>query len=120
MKKSIIAIIAAVSLLSLTAAITMASSHGHGNHGHSSHGSASGAIGSTVSANGEVIALDPTGRTITLHHEPIRALRWPAMTMELDLENPSIAEGLAEGDRIVFDLKRLTETDYLITGIRKR
>ncbi|UCZ56727.1 copper-binding protein [Desulfurispirillum indicum] len=115
MKKSIIAIIAAVSLLSLTAAITMASSHGH-----AGHGSSGAAIGSTVSANGEVIALDPSGKTITLHHEPIRALRWPAMTMELDLESPSIAEGLAEGDRIVFDLKRLTETDYLITGIRKR
>jgi len=40
--------------------------------------------------------------------------------MDLDLADPALAEGLQAGDAIVFELKRLGATDYVITAIRKR
>lgn len=118
MKKTIIAAIAGVSIIFALSATAMAASHGHGNHGKSS--TPAGPETTLVSANGVVTAVDPAGQKITLKHEPIPAINWPAMTMDLALADPSLAAGLQPGDAIVFDLKRLSATDYVITGIRKR
>lgn len=42
------------------------------------------------------------GRAITLSHEPVPALQWPAMTMTFTLADPSSAQGLRVGDRVHF------------------
>ncbi|AOX99047.1 efflux RND transporter periplasmic adaptor subunit [Jeongeupia sp. USM3] len=41
---------------------------------------------------------------VTLAHEPIAALKWPAMTMPFTLMSPSVARGIAVGDRVLFTL----------------
>jgi Cu(I)/Ag(I) efflux system periplasmic protein CusF len=118
MQKTIISIIAATSLVFALSATALAASHGHGGHGKSNPPAADQA--QVVTANGVVTAIDPAGKSITLDHEPIPALNWPAMTMDLDLADPALAEGLQAGDAVVFELKRLGATDYVITAIRKR
>lgn len=118
MKKTIIAAIAGASIIFALSATAMTTSHGHGNHGTSS--TTDDVESTLVSANGVVTALDPDGQKITLNHEPIPAINWPAMTMDLALADPALAAGLQPGDEIVFDLKRVSATDYVITGIRKR
>jgi membrane fusion protein, copper/silver efflux system len=40
--------------------------------------------------------------SVTLSHEPVPAIGWPAMTMTFALPNPSIAQGLKTGDRVRF------------------
>ncbi|WP_298674349.1 efflux RND transporter periplasmic adaptor subunit [uncultured Sphingomonas sp.] len=43
-----------------------------------------------------------TSTSVTLSHEPVPAIGWPAMTMTFALPNPSVARGLKVGDRVRF------------------
>jgi len=40
------------------------------------------------------------GSEITLQHEPVPALKWPAMSMPFTLKSPQQAAGLKAGDRV--------------------
>lgn len=51
-------------------------------------------------STGRVEALK--GGSVTLSHEPVPALQWPAMTMTFTLSEPRIAAGLNVGDRVDF------------------
>jgi Cu(I)/Ag(I) efflux system membrane fusion protein len=39
---------------------------------------------------------------ITLSHQPVPAIKWPAMTMTFNLGEPSLARGFKVGDRVRF------------------
>jgi Cu(I)/Ag(I) efflux system membrane fusion protein len=43
-----------------------------------------------------------TANSVTLSHEPVPAIGWPAMTMTFQLPDPSVARGLKAGDRVRF------------------
>lgn len=43
---------------------------------------------------------------ITLDHQPVKALGWPAMTMTFRIANPAIARGLKPGDRVRFSFSQ--------------
>jgi membrane fusion protein, copper/silver efflux system len=43
-----------------------------------------------------------TATSVTLSHEPVPAIGWPAMTMTFRLPDPKIARGLKTGDRVHF------------------
>ena len=43
-----------------------------------------------------------TPKTVTLSHEPVPAIGWPAMTMTFQLADPALAKGLKVGDRVAF------------------
>ena len=43
-----------------------------------------------------------TAHTVTLSHEPVPAIGWPAMTMTFQLPDPKVARGLKTGDRVRF------------------
>ncbi|MEO6092817.1 MAG: efflux RND transporter periplasmic adaptor subunit [Novosphingobium sp.] len=47
-----------------------------------------------------------TGTSVTLSHEPVPAIGWPAMTMIFQLPDPKIARGLTPGDRVRFGFDR--------------
>ena len=49
---------------------------------------------------GRVEQVGPDG--VTLSHEPVPALGWPAMTMAFRLAEPALARGLKAGDRVSF------------------
>ena len=68
-----------------------------------------------MSRSGFAIAAD--GKSVTLHHEPIRELRWPAMTMDLPLAEPKLAKGLQPGTKVDFTLQQTGPTDYRIVKI---
>jgi Cu(I)/Ag(I) efflux system membrane fusion protein len=42
------------------------------------------------------------GDRVTLSHEPVPALQWPAMTMQFRLADPAMARGIKSGDRVSF------------------
>ena len=44
--------------------------------------------------------------SVTLSHEPVPAIGWPAMTMTFQLSDPKIARGLKTGDRVRFGFDR--------------
>jgi len=43
-----------------------------------------------------------TGDRVTLSHEPIPAIQWPAMTMSFQLADPRLAREVRPGDRVTF------------------
>lgn len=51
-------------------------------------------------AAGRIEKLAPGG--VTLSHEPIPSLGWPAMTMMFRVEDPGLVRGLKVGDRVTF------------------
>lgn len=67
--------------------------------------------GTTMAANPPATTAlnETTGRieqltrtSVTLSHEPVPAIGWPAMTMTFALPDPSIARGFKTGDRVRF------------------
>ena len=57
----------------------------------------------TADGAGVITAVDPTAATITINHEAIRSIGWPAMTMTFKA-SPAVLREAAVGDRIQFDL----------------
>lgn len=49
---------------------------------------------------GRIERLD--ARSITLSHEPVPALQWPAMTMGFTVADPALTRGLKVGDQVRF------------------
>ena len=52
---------------------------------------------------GTVTAIDKKTSKITLDHQAIPEVNWPAMTMTFDAK-PGVLEGLAVGDKVAFDV----------------
>lgn len=67
-------------------------------------------------ARGKVIAIKSTG--IALAHEPIPALKWPAMTMEFGIAAPDVVKGIAPGDNVAFRLVQ-RGNGYVVTQLEK-
>lgn len=68
---------------------------------------------------GTVTAVDAAAGTVSLDHEPIAAISWPAMSMQFRVENPAALQGIAVGDRVSFELKSATESS-IVTEIAKQ
>jgi Cu/Ag efflux protein CusF len=81
--------------------------------------SMSAAVAGPIVAMGTVTALDGATGTVSLDHEPIAAISWPAMSMQFNAENSTMLQGIAVGDRVSFELKSASETST-ITAIQKQ
>ncbi len=51
---------------------------------------------------GEGVITAISGNEITLRHEPIASMNWPAMTMTFQAQSPALLEGLGVGDHVRF------------------
>ncbi|MES3028418.1 MAG: efflux RND transporter periplasmic adaptor subunit [Pseudomonadota bacterium] len=65
------------------------------------------AAAKTFETRGRIEAL--AAGSITLSHEPVPAIGWPAMTMAFKLDPPTLAKGLKVGDRVVFGFEQTTD-----------
>lgn len=63
----------------------------------------SSAAEKSATARGVITAVDPVGGKITIEHEPIATLEWPAMTMGF-AASPALVGQAKVGDRVEFDL----------------
>ena len=57
----------------------------------------------TASGSGTVTAVDAAAGKVTLAHEAMPAIGWPAMTMTFAAD-PALLAGVAQGDRVAFEL----------------
>ncbi|NEX91255.1 efflux RND transporter periplasmic adaptor subunit [Caulobacter sp. 17J65-9] len=64
---------------------------------HSGHAAPASALHETVGRIEQV-----TSKSVTLSHEAVPTLGWPAMTMSFRLEDPALVRGLKPGDRVRF------------------
>lgn len=65
---------------------------------------ASPAAQTAYESTGRIERLDASG--ITISHQPVPAIQWPAMTMTFILPSPAIGQGLKVGDRVRFAFTR--------------
>ena len=86
---------------------------GHGEHGASAP---SAAAAKAFTVRGVVEEVSAT--ELTLAHDAVPALKWPAMTMGFKLADPRLAAGLAPRQQVRFTFSRQGE-DYVITAIER-
>ena len=71
----------------------------------------------THTAVGVVKKIDPAGSRVTLRHEPIGALGWPAMTMPFAVKDRKILASLKPEQRVEFTFVQQAGAP-IITAIR--
>ena len=78
-----------------------------------------GQAGSPVShtAVGVVQSVDMAKGFVTLEHEPVKSLNWPAMSMGFKISDPKLLAKVKKGDRIQFTFFQ-SGRDYVITSIK--
>lgn len=107
-------------LASLAVAFAAPLAHAQSDHKHGGHGAHGAqqtpAPAATVQAKGTLKKIDAARNVVTLTHEPIPALGWPAMTMDLKVRDAKVLEGAKAGQAIVFDLEK-DGSAYVITKI---
>ncbi|MFA5082512.1 MAG: efflux RND transporter periplasmic adaptor subunit [Hydrogenophilaceae bacterium] len=69
------------------------------------------------SGTARIVTADPKSGALTMEHDPIPALKWPAMTMDFKVAAPAILGGLNKGQAVEFDLAK-EGGDYVVTAIR--
>ncbi len=72
-----------------------------------------------VAGRGAVKAVDPERHVVTLAHDPIEALGWPAMTMDFHVADDVDLSGLKPGEEIHFTLEKQDDGGWVITGIHR-
>lgn len=97
---------------------------------HAAHG---GATASTVEQREEAVQPKPAkvghqgqgtldavneDGTASITHGPIASLGWPGMTMDFELANSSLAQGIAPGSAITFELVERSPDEWVITKLQ--
>jgi Cu(I)/Ag(I) efflux system protein CusF len=72
----------------------------------------------TGKGTGVITEIDAKAGAVTIKHEAIKTLGWPAMTMGFKANPPSLLKGLKVGQKIGFDANQGTGLPE-ITAIRK-
>ncbi len=68
-------------------------------------------------AVGTIDALGPND-TVTVTHEPVASLKWPAMTMDFAFANTALAAGAKPGSRVEFEFVERRPGEYVITSVK--
>ncbi|MBL8351101.1 MAG: efflux RND transporter periplasmic adaptor subunit [Burkholderiaceae bacterium] len=66
---------------------------------------------------GRVEAIDAKAGTLTLNHEAIASLKWPAMSMDFQVANPSLLDGLKPGAAVNFEFVERQRGEWVITRV---
>lgn len=93
----------ALPLLAALALSAPAMAQDHG--GHAGHAAPAAAAAKTVEGIGVVKAIDPKAGTITIAHEPIKALSWGSMVMPFKVSDPAFLKTAKVGSKVRFQLK---------------
>lgn len=73
--------------------------------------------GTTHVAKGTVKSVDPKAGTVTLDHEPVKSMNWPAMSMTFKVKDKSMLDKLGEGKKVEVEFEQRGK-DYVITSAK--
>lgn len=68
-------------------------------------------------AVGVVKTADPAKGTVTIAHEPVKSLNWPAMTMGFTVKDKALFDKLQANKKIEFEFVQQGK-DYVITAVK--
>ena len=98
--------IAAFAVLAAVSAATAAQAQHQGHEGH-----AAAPAAASVEGVGVVKKVDAKAGTVTIDHDPIKALNWPAMTMPFKVADKALLAKMKPGAKVRFQLEGQTITD---------
>jgi len=68
-------------------------------------------------AKGTVKNVDPKASTVTLDHEAVKSLNWPAMSMTFKVQDKQLMEKLPQGKKVEVEFEQRGK-DYVITRVK--
>jgi Cu/Ag efflux protein CusF len=68
-------------------------------------------------ATAVVKAVDPGNGKVTLAHEPVKSLKWPAMTMGFVVKDKTLFDKLAVGQKVDVEFTQ-QGSDYIVTAVK--
>ena len=68
-------------------------------------------------AVGVLNSIDPAAGTVSITHEPVASLKWPAMKMDFVLANPSLVSGLKPGAGVEFEFVERGAGEWVVTSV---
>ncbi|NEX20838.1 copper-binding protein [Thiorhodococcus mannitoliphagus] len=68
---------------------------------------------------GVINSVDAKGGSVNITHEPIPALSWPAMTMDLPVTDAVDLSGVSAGDKVDFAIMLGSDNVYRITALKR-
>ncbi len=74
----------------------------HSGHMAMTQGESTQTAQHAVAAKGVVKSVDMKSGKVTISHEPIPELKWPAMTMRFTFRYPKMVDGVKAGDKVNF------------------
>ena len=75
------------------------------------------ASAATHKGTGVVKNINAGNGVVTLAHEPIKSLNWPAMTMGFKVKDKALLDKVKPGDKVEFTLVQAGK-DYVITSMK--
>jgi len=122
MKKSLINTLTAILLLSATAAMAqqkmMDGMKNMPMDGMKDMPMSQPAAGQTVHmAKGKVTKVDAAAGVVTLAHEPVKSLNWPAMSMGFQVKDKMLMDQLSVGKVVDFEFVKVKKV-YVITSVK--
>ena len=70
-----------------------------------------------IQGKGQVVLINQDKTMVTLKHDPIAAIQWPAMTMGFKVKNSAVLAKTKVGDKVSFTLVP-DGKDYMVTSIK--
>jgi len=112
LKKAPTALIATVLLGTAPAIATDAT-----NHSATVESASAPATSGHVLAHGAVNSVNESDRTVNISHEPISALGWPSMTMDMKVSDDFTLSKVPVGKRVDFTMVRGGDGIYVVDTI---
>ncbi|MEC4722265.1 copper-binding protein [Noviherbaspirillum sp. CPCC 100848] len=73
--------------------------------------------GESHMASATVKSADAAKGTVTLSHEPIKSLKWPAMTMGFSVKDKALFEKLSPGNKVQVEFVK-QGSEYVVTSVK--
>jgi Cu(I)/Ag(I) efflux system protein CusF len=71
----------------------------------------------THKATGVVKGVDKAAGTVTLAHEAVKSMNWPAMTMTFKAQDKAMLDKAATGKKVEIEFQQIGK-DYIITSLK--
>lgn len=68
-------------------------------------------------ATGMVKKVDPKSGLVTLAHDPVKSMNWPAITMGFQVQNKMLFDKLSVGKKVDFEFVQGSK-GYVVTAVR--
>ena len=61
--------------------------------------------------------VDPATNSVTIAHEPVSTMNWPAMTMTFKVKDKALLQKVKEGEKVDFEFVQQGK-DYVVTAVK--